>query len=154
MKWHADVNMLDNLVLLPLLPRRLPPAALHGESWHGLLQGPVLSISPDIPFQNSSPPSIPLISPIWAIRGAWRRGERSRSKDRGPMSESCRGCDTADLSILMPRMKGSPGGPVYKDPNAVLHCHVLGTCAAAFLFLVGSAVFVLRARGRGIFHLL
>ena len=31
----------------------------------------------------------------------------------------------------------------YKDPNGVLHCHVLGTCAAAFLFLNGSAVCLL-----------
>ena len=38
----------------------------------------------------------------------------------------------------------------YKDPNGVLHCHVLGTCAAAFLFLNGSAVCLLRASGRGI----
>ena len=38
----------------------------------------------------------------------------------------------------------------YKDPNRVLHCHILGTRAAAFLFLGGSAVCLLRARGGGI----
>ena len=38
----------------------------------------------------------------------------------------------------------------YKDPNGVPHCHVLDTCAAAFLFLDGSAVCLLRARGTGI----
>ena len=50
-------------------------------------------------------------------------------------------------------MKGPPGGPgcqFCKDPNEVLHCHVVGTRAAAFLFLDGSAVCLLRARGRGI----
>ena len=49
------------------------------------------------------------------------------------------------FSILMPILKGPPGGPGchYKDPNAL----VLGTRAAAFLFLDGSAVLVLRARG-------
>ena len=31
----------------------------------------------------------------------------------------------------------------------MLHCHILGTLAAAFLFLDGSAVYVLRARGSG-----
>ena len=36
---------------------------------------------------------------------------------------------------------------IYKDPNGALHCHVLGTRAAAFLFLDGSAVCFLRARG-------
>ena len=36
---------------------------------------------------------------------------------------------------------------IYKDPIDALRCHVLGTRAAAFLFLDGSAVFVLRARG-------
>ena len=41
----------------------------------------------------------------------------------------------------MPRM------PIYKDPNKVLHCHVLGTCVAALLFLDGSAVCLLRTRG-------
>ena len=36
----------------------------------------------------------------------------------------------------------------YKDPSKVVpHCHILGTCAAAFLFLDGSAVCLLRARG-------
>ena len=46
----------------------------------------------------------------------------------------------------MPIMKGPPGGPGchYKDPNAI----VLGIRAAAFLFLSGSAVFVLRATGK------
>ena len=38
----------------------------------------------------------------------------------------------------------------YKDPNGALHCHVLGTRAAAFLFLDGSAVCFSRARGIGI----
>ena len=44
----------------------------------------------------------------------------------------------------MPIMKGGPGGPGcnYKDPNAI----VLGTHAADFLFLDGSAVLFLRAR--------
>ena len=28
---------------------------------------------------------------------------------------------------------------IYKDPNKALHCHVLGTRAAAFLFLDGFA---------------
>ena len=36
---------------------------------------------------------------------------------------------------------------IYKDPNGALHCHVLGTRAAAFLFLDGSAVCFSRARG-------
>ena len=36
---------------------------------------------------------------------------------------------------------------ISKDPNEALHCHVLGTHAAAFLFLDGSAVCLLRARG-------
>ena len=44
-------------------------------------------------------------------------------------------------------MKGPPEGPGchYKDPNTT----VQGICAAAFLFLSGSAVFVLQAKGEG-----
>ena len=52
----------------------------------------------------------------------------------------------ADLFHFEAYIKGPPLGPqdvAYKDPNAT----VLGTRAAAFLFLDGSAVFVLRARG-------
>ena len=82
--------------------------------------------------------------------GACRRAERPRSKDRGPMFGSCQSCDTADLSILRPIMKGPPGGPgcqFCKGPNKALHCHVLGTRAAAFLFIDGSAVRLLRVRG-------
>ena len=60
------------------------------------------------------------------------------------MFDSPLSSDIADLSILMLRMK-------YKDPNEVLHCHVLGTRAAAFLFLDGSAVCLLRARGVGFY---
>ena len=43
-------------------------------------------------------------------------------------------------------MKGAPGGPGchHKDPNAT----VQGIRASAFLFLSGSAVFVLRAKGK------
>ena len=46
----------------------------------------------------------------------------------------CRGCDIADLSILMPIMKGPPGGPGchYKEPNAI----VQGSRAAVFLLPV------------------
>ena len=46
----------------------------------------------------------------------------------------------------MPIMKGPPGGTGchYEDPNAT----VQGIHAAAFLFLSGSAVFVLRAKGK------
>ena len=33
-----------------------------------------------------------------------------------------------------------------KDPDGVLHCHVVGIFAAAFLFLNGSAVCLLRTR--------
>ena len=35
-------------------------------------------------------------------------------------------------------MMGPPRGPVclFSDPNNVLHCHVTGTCTAAFLFMV------------------
>ena len=48
------------------------------------------------------------------------------------------------FSILMPITKAPPGGQGchYKDPNAT----VQGSRAAAFLFLSGSAVFVLRAK--------
>ena len=55
------------------------------------------------------------------------------------------------FSILMPIMKGPPGGPGChsKDPNAIVL--VLGTRAAAFLFLDGSAVCLLRARGVGFY---
>ena len=45
----------------------------------------------------------------------------------------------------MPRMK--PRKSFDKDPNRVLDCHVLGTCAAGFLFLGGFAVCLLRTRG-------
>ena len=50
------------------------------------------------------------------------------------------------FSILRPIMKGPPGGQdvICKDPNTT----VLGIRAAAFLFLSGSAVFVLRAKGK------
>ena len=51
----------------------------------------------------------------------------------------------------MPRTKGPPGGQgFYKDPNGVLHYHVLGTHAAALFFLDRYAVCLLRTRGRGI----
>ena len=57
----------------------------------------------------------------------------------------------ADLFHFGAYIKGPPLGPqdvAYKDPNAT----VLGTRAAAFLFLDGSAVFVLRARGSRDLH--
>ena len=52
------------------------------------------------------------------------------------------------FSILRPIMKDPLGGQdvTDKDPDAI---GVLGTGAAAFLFLDGSAVFVLHARGGG-----
>ena len=59
--------------------------------------------------------------------GAWRGGKRPRLKDWGPMLESCRGCNTADLSILMPIMKGPPGGP---------GCHFIKTRTQSFWALV------------------
>ena len=62
------------------------------------------------------------------------------------MFEPCRGCDIADLFHFDAYNEGAPWGPrmsFSKDPNAI----VLGTRAAAFLFLDGSAVLVLRARG-------
>ena len=81
-------------------------------------------------------------------------GANVRDRNIGVLcSIPCRGCDIADLSYLRPRMKGPPGGPgcqFCKDPNEALHCHVLGTRAAAFLFLNGSAVCLLHARGSGI----
>ena len=52
--------------------------------------------------------------------------------------------------MLMPRMKGPPGGPGYHFTKTRTNFHVLGTRAAAFLFLDRSAVCLLRARGRGI----
>lgn len=42
----------------------------------------------------------------------------------------------------------------YKDPNKVLHCHVLGTCKAAFSTNHVSAVLSLRARGSWQIHFL
>ena len=81
--------------------------------------------------------------------GAWRRGERLRSKDWGPMFESCRGCDTADLFHFEAYNEGPPWGArmhiIYKDLKEIVLG--LGTHAAAFLFLSESAVFVLRAWG-------
>jgi len=62
------------------------------------------------------------------------------------MFESCRGCDTADLFHFDAYNEGPPWGPrmsFSKDPNAI----VLGTHAAALLFLGGSTVLVLHARG-------
>ena len=38
----------------------------------------------------------------------------------------------------------------YKDPNELLHCHILGTCTTVFLLLDIFAVSLLRARGRRI----
>ena len=48
---------------------------------------------------------------LFHFNGAWRRGERPGSKDRGPMFESCRGCDTADLFHFDAYNEGPPWGP-------------------------------------------
>ena len=69
------------------------------------------------------------------------------------MFEPCRGCDTADVFLFDAYIEGPPWGPrmsLYKDPNGVLHYHVLSTRVAALLFVVGSAVCLLRVRGREI----
>ena len=93
---------------------------------------------------------------------SWRYGTHIRSMALGPganvraceleapCSSPCRGFDTADLFRFKAYNEAPPWGPRMSliDPNAT----VLGTCAAAFLFLDGSAVFVLRARGSRDIH--
>ena len=94
---------------------------------------------------------LPLAKPKLHFDATWRlaQGRTSeRVSSRHRVRSLVKVATQQTFSILKPILKAPLGAQdvTCKAPNAT----VLGTRAAAFLFLDGSAVFVLRARGRGI----